>query len=65
MNRPLTLIVQNKDEGYAERPGWTLRAGDRIHRTDYDHDRATLRVYICSEPRGILERLRRWWEGRR
>lgn len=65
MTRDVTLIVERADEGGDARPGWTLRAGDRVTWTDYDHGRAVLRVVVDAEPMGLIEHLRRWWEGRR
>jgi hypothetical protein len=65
VRRQVTLIVERGDEGGDARPGWALRAGDRVVRTEYDHGRAVLRVVTADEPMGLVEHLRRWWEGRR
>jgi hypothetical protein len=63
VSRDVTLIVERADDDAS--PGWTLRAGDRVQRTDYDHGRGVLRVVVDAEPMGLIEHLRRWWEGRR
>lgn len=63
MSRDVTLTVERGDEGGDARPGWMLRAGDRVQRTDYDHGRRVFRVVVDAEPMGLVEHLRRWWEG--
>jgi len=60
----VALVVVGEDG--EQRPGWALRAGDLIDRTDYDHDRRLLTVHTRLGPRlSLWSRLRRWWEGRR
>jgi hypothetical protein len=46
-----------------ERPGYTLRAGDFITATNYDHDRRHLTATVGERPLTLRVRLRRWWEG--
>lgn len=65
MSRDVTLIIERGDEGGDAQPGWTLRAGDRVQRTEYDYVRSELRVLVGAEPMGLVEHLRRWREGRR
>lgn len=57
------LVVIDR-EG-VEHPGWKLRAGDLIVRTDYDFARQMLTVTVGDRPVPLRLRLRRWWEGRR
>lgn len=57
------LVVVDRDG--VERPGWALRAGDFITRTDYDHDRRLMTAEVGERPLTLRVRLRRWWEGRR
>ena len=59
--RPVDLVVV--DRHGASRPGYVLRAGDLIERTDYDHGRRLLMVHVGDAPLPLLTRLRRWWEG--
>jgi hypothetical protein len=57
----LSVVTQDGDE----RPGWTLRAGDFITRTDYDHERRLMVATVGEVALPWRTRLRRWWEGRR
>jgi hypothetical protein len=57
------LVVVDRDG--VTRPGWALRAGDIILRTDYDHDRRVMTAVVDEGPLPMGLRLRRWWEGRR
>lgn len=60
----VTLLVI--DENGIRRPGWALRAGDMIERTDYDHGRRVLEVHATQKRILPLRvKVRRWWEGRR
>lgn len=60
---PVALVVI--DEEGKKRPGPTLRAGDFIERTDYDHARRVMTAHAVSkQPLPLRLRLRRWWEGR-
>jgi hypothetical protein len=63
MENPVALIVV--DGGGREQPGFMLRAGDFIERTDYDHGRRVLTAQVGERPLPIGIRLRRWLEGRR
>lgn len=59
--RAVALVVE--DEAGQRRPGFMLRAGDFIERTDYDHGRRVLTVRTRPKPVPLRLRLRRWWEG--
>lgn len=55
-----TEIVVFKDG--QEQPGWTLRAGDIIQETHYDHGKKLIGVYVDHSPsiwRIIWERITR------
>jgi hypothetical protein len=57
-----SLIVIGEDG--VSRPGWTIRAGDFIERTDCDVNRRLIEVHVrTSRPLPLSYRLRRWWEG--
>jgi hypothetical protein len=57
------LVVVDQDG--REKPGWALRAGDFIVRTEYNHDRRLMIATVGERPLPLRVRLRRWWEGRR
>jgi hypothetical protein len=60
--REVALIVVDEASG-EEKPGWALRAGDRIERTHYDHNTATVRAVVASGRTTLFGHLRLWWEG--
>jgi hypothetical protein len=62
VSRDVTLIVVDRDTG-EEKPGWALRAGDRIERTHYDYNRAEVTAFVASGRAGLWSHLRQWWEG--
>lgn len=49
---PSVALVVIDEEGN-ERPGWALRAGDFIERTDYDHGRRVLKVHARSKRQSV------------
>ena len=60
-----TELVVVDEEGVT-RPGWALRAGDFIVRTDYDHGCRVVTARVSSlRPLPLRLRVRRWLEGRR
>ena len=61
--QPVALVVVDADG--KERPGWALRAGHFIERTEYDHDRRVVTAQVGERPMPLRIRLRRWLEGRR
>lgn len=61
MTRVSLIVV---DEEGVRRPGRTLRAGDMIERTHYDHDRNVIEVHATQKRiLPLWVKVRRWWEG--
>lgn len=60
-HRPVSLTVVDADG--VERPGFMLRAGDLIERTDYDHGRWHMTATVGSRRPTLRVLLRSWWEG--
>jgi hypothetical protein len=57
------LVVVDRDG--EEKPGWSLRAGDYVERTEYDHGRRVITATVGVAPTPLWHRVRRWIEGRR
>jgi hypothetical protein len=63
MSDGVGLVVVDSDGN--EQPGWALRAGDYVERTDYDHRRRVMTATVGSPPLPLWHRVRRWVERRR